>query len=156
MVTPCDRLRACRYYVASGYATGSSESRRMRFCRILYELRCAISDTYAEGDGDYPSLCRYNVAPGNAIGGSIFGVRSRGGLGSFTSTFDDTYVGGMMLLWPHRAGVCVPAGRKSYPPLSGNASCGRAIGREITKAGERVRVYFAPSDILMPASCGDY
>ena len=61
-----------------------------------------------------------------------------------------------MLLWPHRAGVCVPAGRKSYSPLSGNASCGRAIGREITKAGERVRVYFAPSDILMPASCGDY
>ena len=87
MVTPCDRLRACRYYVASGYATGSSESRRMRFCRILYELRCTISDTYAEGDGDYPSLCRYNVAPGNAKVGSIFGVRSRGGLGSFVHEY---------------------------------------------------------------------
>ena len=69
----------------------------------------AISDTYTEGNGDYPQLCRYNVAPGNAIGGSIFGVRSRGGLGSFTSTFGGTYVGGMMLLWRHRAGVCVPA-----------------------------------------------
>ena len=30
MLTPCDRLSSCRYYVVSGYATCSSESRRMR------------------------------------------------------------------------------------------------------------------------------
>ena len=80
-------------------------------------------------NGDYPPLV----------------PRGRGGLGSFTSTLGDTYVGGRMLLWRHRAGICVPAGRKNYPPLAGNASCGRAIGREITKVEGRVRVYFASS-----------
>ena len=44
MVTPCDRLRACRYYVASGYATGS-ESRRMRYYAASFTSPGAQSAT---------------------------------------------------------------------------------------------------------------
>jgi hypothetical protein len=111
----------------------------------------AISDTYAEGNGDYPPLCRYNVAPGNAIGGSIFGVRCRGGLGSFTSLFGDTYVGGMMLLWRHRAGVCVPADPASvgqcqlWPRHRAGDHEGRGTCANLFRA-----------EIFVPASCGDY
>ena len=83
MATPCDRLRACRYYVVAGYATGSSEFRRMRYCAAAFTSPGTQSATPMQRISGITRHCAYIVLRPAM---SIVGVHGRRGLGSVTST----------------------------------------------------------------------
>ena len=79
MVTPCDRLRACRYYVLALDQRQVPARDQRHLC---------------SGFGDYPPLCLYSAAPCNEHFWRAWSQRA----GLYHE-----YVGGMKLLWRHQA-----------------------------------------------------